>query len=195
MLAGGPVVRKCRAAVVIAPTVIAVTISSAAMAAPPQQLLGKSIIVTWSNTRQQRDQKPDGSWTEFRSVQGSHKLIIYISTAGRVFSRQVNTVGARSGTIDQVAGESGGPYAVRTSSFSGQTMTVIGAGQGGASRTQITFDSGFTSCTAQTMVGFEAGKTSVMLSPITKRKVETRSVEVGAVSCSMRSGNVLDGST
>jgi hypothetical protein len=97
--------------------------------------------------------------------------------------------------MDQVAGEGGGPYPVRTPSFSGQTMTVISVLQGGAGRTQITFEPGFTSCTAQTMVGFEAGKASVMLSPITKRKVETHSVETGAVSCTVQSGNVLDGSS
>jgi hypothetical protein len=156
MLAGVPIILKYRAVLILAQTVIALTISSA--------------------------------------VQGSHKLMIYVSTAGRVFSRQINTVGGRSGTMDQVAGEGSGPYPVRIPSFNGQTMTVIGVGQGGASRTQITFDSSFTSCTAKTMVGFEAGKTNITLSPITQRKVETRSVQIGAVSCSMQSGNVLDGS-
>lgn len=184
-------VRNCRAAFVIAPTVIALSITSAAVAAPPPELSGKSIIVSWSNTREQRDQRPDGSWTRFHSVQGSHKLIIYVSTAGRVFLRQVNATRTGTGAIERIPGEGGGPYP-QEPSFSGRTMTVIGVSRGSAGRTQITFDSGFTSCVAQTMVGFERGKTSVMLSPITKQLVETRSVEIGAASCSMQNGNALE---
>jgi len=187
-------VRK-RLAIAFMPAALILACSSAAAAGPPPQLLGKSIVVSWSNTRQQRDQKPDGSWTEFHKVQGRHELIVYVSTAGRVFSRQVNATHSGSGTMDQAPDQSAGPYPVRTTSFGGQTMTVISVAQGGRGRTQITFDSGFMSCTAQTMVSFEAGKTSIMLSPITKRKVETRSVENGAVSCMVQSGNVFGGSS
>jgi hypothetical protein len=167
----------------------------AALAAPPSQLLGNSIIVSWSNTRQQRDEKPEGGWTEFHRVQGNHKLMIYVSTAGRTFSRQVNTVAGRSGAMDQVGNSGSAAYPVRSASFSSQSMTVVGVTSGGARRIQIAFGPGFTSCTAQVMSGFEGGKTSIMLSPITKRKVETRSTEEGAASCTIQSGNVLGGTS
>lgn len=188
-----PAVRTC-ATVILAAAAVAVA-APAVAAGPPQQLIGKSIVLSWSNTRQQRDQKPDGSWTDFRTVQGSHKLIIYVSSAGRVFSRRINSTRSGSGNMDQVGSEASGTYPVSTPSFSGQTMTVVSVAQGGAGRTEINFDSGFTSCTAKVTFGFEAGKTSVMLSPISKRKVETRSVENGAVSCSVQSGNALEGSS
>jgi len=177
----------------LAAAAVAAISSQAGAAGPPQQLIGKSIVLSWSNTREQRDQKPDGSWTNFHTVQGGHKLILYVSTTGRVFSRRINTTKSGSGNMDQVGSEASGAYPVSTPSFSGQTMSIVSVAEGGAGRTEINFDSGFTSCTARVSYGFEAGKTSVMLSPITKRKVETRSVQNGAVNCSVQSGNALEG--
>lgn len=179
----------------IASAAIASAASSPTAAAPPKQLQGKSIVVSWSETRQQREETPGGGWSEFRAIQASHKLTIYVSTAGRVFSRQVNTTGVGSATTDQVAGQGNGPYTIRAPSFSGQTMTVIGVSRGGARFIQITFDSAFASCTARSAMGFEANKTRIGLSPITKRKVEIRSVSVGAAECSMQSGNVFGSSS
>lgn len=78
--------------------------------------MGKSVVVNWSETRSQRNVGE----TEWRSVNASHSLSVYISTAGRAFTRQVNTTKKGSGTLDRVAGEGN----VHTS-FDGQSMTVI----------------------------------------------------------------------
>lgn len=172
---------------------IALLTSGAANAAPPAQLKGKSIVIDWSETRQQRDERPDGSWTPVRSVSATHKLSIYVSTAGRVFSRQTNSTRAGSGTTEQVAGEGGGSFPVRTPSFAGQTMTIIGESRGGARRTIVDFDAGFTSCSARTATAFASGQTSRSVSPITKRKVEIMSVSAGGASCAMQNGNVMGG--
>ena len=123
-------------------------------AGAPEQLKGKSIVVSWTETRQQKNE----DWDNFRTVNASHNLSIYISTAGRVFSRQTNSTRAGSGSTEQVAGEGGGGYAARTPSFSGQTMTVIGENKGGARRTVLDFDAGFSSCSAKAATAFEAGK-------------------------------------
>jgi len=73
-------------------------------------------------------------------------------------------------------------------------MTIINVAGGGARMIQVTFDSAFASCTARSAMGFEAGKTRIAVSPITKGKVEIRSDSVGAADCSMQSGNLLGGS-
>src|SRR5882757_330161 len=72
----------------------------------PAALKGKSVVVAWTETRQQRHVGEPN----FRSVDASHNLSIYISTAGRVFSRQTNSTRAGSGATEQVSGESGGAY-------------------------------------------------------------------------------------
>lgn len=168
---------------------VALLSSNVAHAAPPEQLKGKSVVIAWTETRQQR-YVGEG---DFHSVNASHTLSIYVSATGRVFSRQINRTVAGSGTSEQVAGEGGDPYATRTPMFNGQTMTVIGEAKGGARRTVINFGAGFASCSASAATGFEAGKSKVALSPITKKYVEIRSVTTNGASCSVQSGNVFGG--
>lgn len=167
--------------------------ATAANAAPPAQLKGKSVVINWSETRQQRDERPDGTWTPVRAIGATHTLSIYVSTAGRVFSRQTNRTNAGSGTTEQVAGEGGGSFPTRVPSFTGQTMTIIGESRGGARRTVVDFDAGFASCSARTATAFESGQTSRSVSPITKRKVEIVSVAAGSASCALQNGNVMGG--
>jgi len=169
--------------------ILALLSPTLAYAAPPEQLKGKSVVIAWTETRQQRNVGE----TNFRSVNASHSLSIYVSASGRVFSRQVNQTRAGTGATEQVAGEGGGAYPTRTPVFSGQTMTVIGETKGGARRTVITFDAAFASCSATTSTGFEAGKSSISLSPITKKQVEIQSVTANGASCSLQSGNVFGG--
>jgi hypothetical protein len=156
-------------------------------AGAPEALKGKSVIVTWTETRQQRYVGEPN----FYSVDASHNLSMYVSTVGRAFGRLTNSTRAGSGTTEQVAGESGGAYGTRTTLFDGQTMTVIGVSKGGARRILIEFDASFASCSARVASGFEPGKSSVVLSMITKKYVETKSVTTNGASCSVKSGNVL----
>jgi hypothetical protein len=157
------------------------------LAAPPSQLMGKSVVVNWTETRSQRNVGE----TEWRSVNASHSLSVYVSTAGRAFTRQVNSTKSGSGTLDQVSDQGGNVH----TSFDGQSMTFIRENRGGARRVVVRFDGGFTGCTASAGTGFESGKSSISISPITKRPVEIRAVTVGSVSCSVQAGNVLGSGT
>ena len=159
--------------------------ANVAQAGPPSQLLGKSVVIDWTDTRSQRD----GDNPEYHTVNGSHTLSVYISTAGRTFIRQVNRTRAGSGARDQAPGQNGS----RTAVFEGQTMTVFGQTRGGAQRTVVHFEGGFTGCSATTGLGFQSGQTSVSISPITGRRVEMRSLTVTGTSCSVRNGNVFGG--
>ena len=169
---------------VIAASVVVLSASAnAVQAGPPQQLLGKSVVIDWTDTRSQRD----GDNPQYHTVNGSHTLSVYISIAGRTFIRQVNRTRAGSGGRDQAPGQDGS----RTTAFEGQSMTVFGQFRGGAQRTVVHFDNGFSGCSATTGLGFQSGQTSVSVSPITGRRVEMRSLTVTGVSCSVRNGNVF----
>ena len=73
------------------------------LAAPPSQLMGKSVVVSWTETRSQRNVGE----LEWRNVSASHTLSVYVSTAGQAFTRQVNSTRSGSGTLDQVSGQAG----------------------------------------------------------------------------------------
>jgi hypothetical protein len=160
-------------------------------AGAPEALKGKSVILTGTETRQQRYVGEPS----FYSVNGDVSLSVYVSTAGRVFTRRTNSTRAGSGTIEQAPGEGGGVYPTRTALFAGQTMTLIGVTKGGAYRTLIDFDASFASCSAKVALAFQSGRTSISLSPITKKHVEMKSVTANGISCSVRAGNVLGGAT
>lgn len=53
-------------------------------AAPPKDLYGKSVRITWTEIRVQR---PVGE-VSWRQVRGSHTFNIYVSEAGRVFNNE-----------------------------------------------------------------------------------------------------------
>jgi hypothetical protein len=173
-------------------SVLGMVIATQANAASaPDALKGKSVVLTWTETRQQRNVGEPS----FYSVNASRSLSIYVSTAGRVFSRATSSTRSGSGTIEQAPGEGGGAYPTRTALFGGQTMTLIGETKGGARRTLIEFDASFASCSARVALAFQSGKTSVSLSLITKKYVEIKSVTMSGTSCSVKSGNVLAGAT
>src|SRR5215470_12376663 len=80
--------------------ILAIVPTGARAAPASAALLGKSVVLTWSETRLQRrlgDQN-------FRSVNASHNLSMYISSAGRVFVRQTIRTRAGAGSGDQVSG-------------------------------------------------------------------------------------------
>ena len=152
--------------------------------AAPSALIGKSITVSWNETRSQRDV---GVETAFHPVSIPFTFTIYFGTGGHVFKRvfAVAASGRASGAVDKVGG--GGGMAV---SFSGNTLVGTNSIGGAARRAQITFDASFSSCSAQVVTAKLAGaKTAVTKSIATGGMVEFESVSAGAASCSIAQGN------
>ena len=85
--------------------VLLIIVPLPARAAPPQQLLGKTLIISWSETRVQR---PLGA-QEMRTNIVASTVSIYIGTSGRHFIREVRTsVGGRrprQGTFERAPGD------------------------------------------------------------------------------------------
>ena len=159
--------------------------TQASHAAPPNELYGKSVSITWTETREQR---PVGE-ENWRQVSGSQTFNLYVSDAGRVFNKV--SYATRGGNAER-AGEIAGS-GKRSINFNGRSLLALMPwGSGGATRITADFDAGFGGCSAQvTRAKESAGGITRQFSGIIKRVNEIRSVQVGGASCSVRSGNVF----
>jgi hypothetical protein len=161
--------------------------STAGYAATPQALYGKSITVSWLETRSQRD----GQSGPFKPIGLPFTSVFYVSTEGRLFTRSSTRSPGGAGSVDKV-GTSGSNAAgdARNVSFSGNKIVSNVASQGAGRHTEISFDPGFSSCTAQVITAIPKGaKTAVVRSMTTGNIVEFESVSAGPASCSIASGN------
>jgi hypothetical protein len=172
-----------------------IALPNSALAAP-QQLYGRSIIVSWREDRQQKVAGDD----QMRFVGASAQMRVYISDKGRPFSRLtlavVNKRGKlKSGSADAVDGtaSAGGANFARNVNFRGNTMTASQMrGRGGALQVVVTFDSGFQNCSAQVTVGRGPGVQATSgRSLISGQHVEMYSVKASGETCQMQSGNVF----
>ena len=175
-----------RAAFVIAFTIFASPGANAA----PQSLYGKSVVVTWQEERQQK--RPGDE--QVRLVGAGAEFDVYVSDAGRPFSRLRFTVPNRhgrmkSGTKDAVAGEG----TARNVRFSGNTMNAsMPRGAGGALLVNVTFDNAFQSCSARTVSGKAPGvEAAHAMSIVNGGRVDLYSVKTSGESCRIQSGNMF----
>jgi hypothetical protein len=175
---------------IVVALILAGTMSAPAHAqTAPAGLRGKSVIVSWIETRSLRV----GDETSFRNTQTPFSRSLYISSAGRPFTRTTATPGRRSGSAEAV-GASGQTHSggARQVQFHGRSIVMTGASRsGGARRVQIDFNEGFSNCNAHVIVGFEAGKTIKSKSLASGKPMEVRSSTVSGTTCTVRDGNVF----
>lgn len=160
---------------------------SAAHAAAPQALYGKSVTVSWTETRSQRDSQAGPT---FKPVGIPFTNTFYISSAGRVFVRTSARSPGGAGSNDKVGASGRGAEGSREVTFSGNRIVSSTAFQGAGRQVSISFDPSLSSCTAQVITGMPPGKKSVVVKSITTgNTVEFESVSAGPASCSIASGN------
>ena len=173
----------------IAAALLVLTVTTSHVSAAPAQLYGKSVIVSWTENRIQTTDL--SSIPQSRTV--SAQLSVYVSDKGRAFSRMAMSVnsprGTRSGNRDAVQGEG----AARSISFGGNSMTMIGhRGDTGALRVAVTFDSGFSGCSAHVIAGKATGATAMKITSMATGHVhDVFSIQTSNESCSVQSGNVF----
>jgi hypothetical protein len=166
---------------------LAVAFAMPARAAAPSQLFGKSVVVSWIEDREQRG----ASDSHTRHVARNGQFSVYVASTGRPFSRMSYAFatgrGLRSGGKDAVGGES-----ARNVSFSGTSMSVTMPMQGGARNIAVTFQPGFTGCSAKVLTGKESSGGSIKTrSLIGGGDVEFISVKTSGESCRVQDGNVF----
>ena len=159
--------------------------------AAPQGLYGKSITVSWNETRSQRD----GQAGAFRQVSIPYVQTYYISSQGRVFvrSQAKGGSGANFGTVDSVGHDAPKGFVdARNMTFKSNGMVITTAFGGAGRHIDVSFDGGFAGCSAHVVTAMQSGaKTAVVRSISTGGNVEFESVSAGAASCSIANGNAF----
>lgn len=174
----------------VAAALIVLALTGSGALAAPAQLYGKSVIVGWTENRMQTTDNSAAPVSKTASAQ----LSVYVSDKGRAFSRVSMTVergrrGNASGQRDAVQGEG----SARSVNFSGNSMTVAAPrGNAGALMIRVTFDSGFSGCSARVISGKSGGAAYTRVhSMITGGTYDMYSIQTSGESCSIQSGNVF----
>jgi len=169
-------------------TFVLANLANSAVAAPAPDIVGKSVVVTWTENRQL--QRADGSV----NVASSNDLRIYISSAGRPFVRGSSAVGRFSASSEQVGGSgttnSGG---MRVVSIDGHTIVLQAIIYGNWGRNlRVEIAPGGSSCSAQMLVAKESGSApKAFRSAMSGMQTEVHAVTVSGVSCTVQQGNVF----
>jgi hypothetical protein len=154
--------------------------TNANAASVPAQFYNKSITVTWGESGVYK-RISDGVNV---SPSGQFQRIFYISSAGRIFSRGS---GSRSG---QYAGskEAGPEKTAQNVKFEGNSLVAVGVNLGVARRVSASLDAA-SSCTASVTIGKSGVGTK--MTGFDGAVYEVISMQVGAISCSIRDGNAF----
>jgi len=153
---------------------------SVSAAAAPVQLYNKTVVVSWSESIQEKTE--DG---RLLNTSLSRERLAYVSSAGRVFLRSTQNTRSVQKRNDIAPGSSPGSLA-----FQGNSMVGTAVFAGFARRITVTFDAGFSSCNATVIYG-RAGGPRTWKSLDGKYTLEVQSISVGSTNCSIRDGNVF----
>jgi len=169
----------------------ALAASTSVALAAPQSFYGKTLRVTWNETRSLR---PQGEGTGFSSQSIAMSYTVYTSSKGQLFKRLTSTRsnsgkgGPRTGSKERVGASGSNAEGGGSTSFQGNTLIHTANNNGLGRRIRITFDGG-SSCSAEVLTG-KAGSGVVQFRSIaTGKMMEMESVSAGSASCSVQDGN------
>lgn len=148
--------------------------------AAPRQLHNKTVRVSFTLTNTLR--RPDG-----RLVTGGGPIVqlFYVSSAGRIFVKRI--AAGRSGEAGPNESRTNDGTA-RSASFQGSRLISVASRGGGAGRTMVSFDAGFSSCTVDVQYGRPEGQTVTRRGP-RGATLELISTSYSGQSCSIAEGN------
>jgi hypothetical protein len=159
--------------------------STTAAAQAPRQLYNKTVAFSYMTQSMQRD--ADG---RTRGVQAGISYTFYISSAGRIFERSSRSPGGGASQSGQFGPDSAAKSKTGEAHnvhFEGNKLVSLRGFVSGASRTVVSFDGSFSSCTVSVQQGKEGG--------VIKRKGtdgvvrEYLSITVSGETCAVREGN------
>jgi hypothetical protein len=161
--------------------------STSGVLAAPQSLYGKTLRVTWNESRSQRVQ----GGGEFKAVSIPLSYTVYVSSKGQVFKRltSTNASGNRTGSKDRVGVSGSDSQGAGSISFQGNTL-ISTANNGGLGR-RIRISFGGSSCSAEVLTGKAGSGVATHRSNATGKMMEFQSVSAGAASCSLQDGNAF----
>ena len=156
--------------------------------AAPQNWYGKTLRVTWNESRSQRV-RGEG---EFKSVSIPLSYSVYVSSKGQLFKRltSTNASGRQTGSKDRVGMSGADSQGAGSVSFQGNTLISTTNNGGLGRRIRISFD-GASSCSAEVLTGKAGSGVATVLSNATGKMLEFNSVSAGVASCSVQEGNAF----
>ncbi len=162
--------------------------STSGAVAAPQSLYGKTLRVTWNESRRQRVQGEG----EFKAVSIPLSFTVYVSSKGQLFKRltSTNASGSHTGSKDRVGMSGADSQGAGSVSFQGNTLISTANNGGLGRRIRITFDGG-SSCSAEVLTGKAGTGAATVRSNATGKMLEFESVSAGAASCSVQEGNAF----
>jgi hypothetical protein len=163
-------------------------VSTSGALAAPQSLYGKTLRVTWNESRSQRV-RGEG---EFKSVSIPLSYTVYVSSKGQIFKRltSTNASGNHTGSKDRVGMSGSDDQGAGSISFSGNTLISTANNGGLGRRIRIGFDGG-SLCSAEVLTGKAGIGAATVRSNATGKMLEFESVSAGAASCSVQEGNAF----
>jgi hypothetical protein len=176
---------------------LAMSVPGIAETAPfPAPLLGKSVTLEWTTNEQRKFEDPG----EVTFPTFSDSLRIYVSTAGRAFSREVfvRTGGGGGGQRGSPSVSDQAPDDSRSSTgdqrivhFDRGALLVDNHLIAGTRRISITFGAGYGSCNARITYDRPGDGGPIRRKLLNGRRYELVSIQASVPSCSIMSGNVL----
>jgi hypothetical protein len=161
---------------------------ASAVAAPAPDIVGKSVLVTWTEYRQlQIAGQP-------ANVTLGYDLRFYVSSAGRPFTRLTLTGRPGRTAMNEQVGGTGTSLVggLRVVSVDGHAVVLQGIMGNFARNLRVEVAPGGSSCSAQMLVGKEVGSTpKTVIGPLTGAVTEIHAITVNGVSCAVQQGNVF----
>jgi hypothetical protein len=160
---------------------------SPVVAAPAPDIVGKSVLVTWTENRQMER----GGQTVNATL--SYDLRIYVSSAGRPFTR-LTLASRRGSALNEQVGNSGASLAggVRAVSVDGHTIVLQATIGNYARNLRVELAPGGSGCSAEMVVGKEVGSApKAFRSAVTGEMTQIHAVTVNGVTCAVQQGNVF----
>jgi len=156
--------------------------------AAPQSFYGKTLRVSWNETRSQRV----AGETAFKTVSLPFVYLVYTSAKGQLFKRMSSASASRGAnwTKDRVGTSGSDSEGSGTASFQGNTLIATMNNGSLGRRIRITFDGG-SSCSAEVVSGKSGSGVTSTRSNATGKTLEFESVSAGTPSCSVQDGNAF----
>jgi hypothetical protein len=154
--------------------------------AAPQSFYGKTLRVSWDETRSQRV----AGETAFKTVSLPFVYSVYTSSKGQLFKRMSSNSARANWTKDRVGTSGTDGEGAGAASFQGNTLIATMNNGGLGRRIRITFDGG-SSCSAEVVSGKSSSGVASTRSNATGKTMEFESVSAGTASCSVQDGNAF----
>jgi hypothetical protein len=177
-------------------------VATVAMAGPPTQLYGKSILYRWM---EDIDEKLVDGYTKHVVV--NQAIGLYLSSRGRLFTQSSRSIVLPRAMAPAVAsGWSRDPEGHEISNkaahsrsvfqFQGRTLTVNTQYMSGARRVTVSFDENFRTCNIDVVYGKEGGVPGVVARGLSGTTLLIMQViKVSGQNCTITDGNMFGGNS